>query len=57
MNARQTNASSMRQEFPTDTSFDRVDRLKDAEFNFGASRAQNTGAPVFRGNITGGLMV
>jgi len=57
MNARQTNANSMRQAFPTDTSFDRVDRLKDAEFNFGASRSQNSGTSIFRGNITGGMMV
>lgn len=40
-NARQTNTDSMKENFPDDTSFDRVSALKDTEFNFGAPRNQS----------------
>ena len=56
-NARQTSPSSMDVQYPSDTSFDRIPSLKDAEFNFGASRNQNTGKTQTWNNITGGMIV
>ena len=54
-NSRQTNPNSMKTHHSTDTSFDRVARLKDTEFNFGKSRTQSAG-PV-RPQSTGGIWV
>lgn len=58
MNARQTNPRSMDIQYPGDTSFDRIPKLKDTEFNFGAGRSQSSGTTRQTwSNTTGGMIV